>query len=111
PQFINPTPAAMADARFRRALLHTIDRQSIVDTMQAGVGGVAHHYVGPDWAEYRDVESSLVRYDYDLVRAAQLLNELSFVKGGDGAYRDPAGQRFTVEIRTTQADINSTPSF
>ncbi len=110
PQFINPTPAAVADVRFRRAMIHAIDRQDIVDTMQAGVGGIAHHYIGPDWAEYQDVERSIVRYDYDQRRAAQLLEGMGFAKAADGVYRDPSGQRFTVEIRTTMVDINSKSS-
>ncbi len=111
PQFLNPSPAAVADVRFRRALLHAIDRQDIVDTMQAGIGGVAHHYIGPDWAEYRDVEPAIVRYEYDPRLTAQILDGMGFARGGDGVYRDPAGQRFTVEIRTTQVDINSKSSF
>jgi ABC-type transport system substrate-binding protein len=32
PQFINPDPPAVADVRFRRAILQAIDRQQIVDT-------------------------------------------------------------------------------
>src|SRR5206468_290687 len=32
PQFINPDPPVVADVRFRRALLHALDRQQIVDT-------------------------------------------------------------------------------
>jgi len=110
-QFINPTPAQVADVRFRRAMLQAIDRQDIVDTMQSGVGGVAHHYVGPDWKEYQAVEPSIVRYNYDPRAAAQALEGMGFAKGGDGVYRDPAGQRFTVEIRTTMVDINSKSSF
>ncbi len=111
PQFLNPTPAQVADVRFRRALIQAVDRQDIVDTMQAGVGGVAHHYIGPDWVEYKEIEPSLVKYDYDPRSATQALEGMGFAKGGDGAYRDPAGQRFTVEIRTTQVDINSKSSF
>jgi peptide/nickel transport system substrate-binding protein len=111
PQFLNPTPAAVADLRFRRALIHAVDRQEIVDSMQAGVGGVAHHYIGPDWAEYREIEPALVKYDYDPRRATQLIESIGFAKGPDGVYRDPGGQRFSVEIRTTQVDINSKSSF
>jgi peptide/nickel transport system substrate-binding protein len=111
PQFLNPTPAAVADVRFRRALIRAVDRQEIVDSMQAGVGGVAHHYIGPDWAEYREIEPSLVKYDYDPRQAAQLMESVGFSKGSDSVYRDPAGQRFSVEIRTTQVDINSKSSF
>ena len=35
PQFINPTPAAVGDVRFRRALMHALDRQQIVDIFNA----------------------------------------------------------------------------
>lgn len=111
PQFLNPTPPAITDVRFRRALIHAIDRQDIVDTIQAGVGGVAHHYIGPDWAEYKSVESSVVRYEYSPRRSAQLLESAGFGKSSDGAYRDAGGERFTVEIRTTGVDINSKSSF
>jgi ABC-type transport system substrate-binding protein len=111
PQFLNPTPSAVADVRFRRALIQAIDRQDIVDSMQSGVGGVAHHYIGPDWAEFRDVAPSIVRYDFDQRGSASQLQEMGFSKEPDGFYRDLAGQRFTVEIRTTGVDINSKSSF
>jgi len=97
--------------RFRRAMLQAIDRQAIVDTMQSGVGGVAHHYIGPDWAEYPAVEPGIVRYSYDQRAAAQGLEGLGFAKASDGVYRDAAAQRLTIEIRTTMVDINSKSSF
>src|SRR5205814_2238535 len=36
PQLLNPTPAAITDARFRRALLNATDRQAIVDSLMPG---------------------------------------------------------------------------
>lgn len=36
PQFINPQPPIVADVRFRRALLHAIDRQELVDNLMFG---------------------------------------------------------------------------
>jgi ABC-type transport system substrate-binding protein len=50
--------------------------------------------------------SSIVRYDYDARRASQLLEELGYPRGTDGAHRDLAGQRLAVEIRTITADSN-----
>jgi peptide/nickel transport system substrate-binding protein len=42
PQFINPNPPVLLDARFRKALLHAIDRQQIVDSLVEGLGTVPY---------------------------------------------------------------------
>ncbi len=100
PQFLNPSPAVVGDVRFRRALLHAIDRDSMVETLQAGLTPVAHSFLAPDEPEYPDVASSIVRYEYDPRRAAQITEEIGYSRGPDGGYRDAAGQRLGVEIRS-----------
>jgi peptide/nickel transport system substrate-binding protein len=104
PQFINPSPAVVGDLRFRRALLHAIDRQEMADTLQAGLVPVAHNFLGPSTREWKDVEGSVVRTAYDPRRAAQLIEETGYVRGLDSSYRDASGQRLSVEIRTSQGD-------
>jgi peptide/nickel transport system substrate-binding protein len=104
PQMLNPTPSVVADARFRRALLHAIDRQQIVDVLQAGQSAVAHSYVSPREADYKSIESSIVRYDYDPRRAMELIEGLGYTRGADSGFRDAAGQPLSVEIRTTGGD-------
>jgi peptide/nickel transport system substrate-binding protein len=104
PQFVNPSPRVIADVNFRRALLHATDRQALVDTFLGGLMPVAHSYVSPAQPEYRAIESSIVRYDYDPRRAAQLIEGLGYAKGPDGIYRDAANERLSVEIRTTAGD-------
>ncbi len=101
PQFINPTPAIVTDLRFRRALLHAIDRQAMADTIQAGLVPVAHNYVRPDEPEYQPTEPYVVKYDYDPRRAAQGLEELGFTRGSDGMLVDASGQRLAMEVRAT----------
>jgi peptide/nickel transport system substrate-binding protein len=104
PQHVNPTPAAMADARFRRALMYGLDRQELVDELQHGLTVVAHSSISPNRHEYRDIEQSIVRYDYDPRRTGQILDDLGFARGPDGTYRDAAGQRLSVEVRSTGGD-------
>jgi peptide/nickel transport system substrate-binding protein len=104
PQMLNPNPPAIADARFRRALLHAIDRQQMADVLQAGQSAVAHSYLSPREPEYRDIERRIVRYEYDARRAGELIEGIGYVRGPDGGFRDAAGQRLTVEIRTTGGD-------
>jgi peptide/nickel transport system substrate-binding protein len=97
-QFIDPTPAALGDVRFRRALLYALDRQQIVDTLQSGVTPVAHAFLSPDQPDYAAVERDIVRYDYDPRQAARLIEELGFSRAPDGFYRDAAGRRLALEI-------------
>jgi peptide/nickel transport system substrate-binding protein len=96
----------IGDLRFRQALLQAIDRQSMVDTLQAGVVPIGHSFIAPDQAEYTDVQSRIVRYDYDQRRANQLLDTVGFRRGGDGALLDDTGQRVRVELRASTVDIN-----
>jgi peptide/nickel transport system substrate-binding protein len=101
PQFINPSPAVIAEPQFRPALLMAIDRQLMIDTLQAGLSQIAHTNFAPQNAEYKDIQSYLVRYDYDPRRAAQMIEELGYSKGPDGFYRDATGQRLNLELRST----------
>jgi peptide/nickel transport system substrate-binding protein len=104
PQMLNPTPAAIADARFRQALLTAVDRQQMVDSLQAGQSMVAHSYLSPKEAQYSTVEQGIVRYDYDTRRAMTLMESVGYVRGADGLLRDAAGQPLTMEVRTTGGD-------
>ena len=101
PQFLNPTPAVVGDVRFRRALIHAIDRQEMAATLMAGQSSVAHSFVGPDEAAHQAVQGSIAKYDYDPRRAVSTIEELGFVRGADGLFVDAAGQRLSVEIMTT----------
>jgi len=104
PQMQSPTPAAVADVRFRRALLMGINRQDLVESLQAGQSMVAHSYVSPKEGDYAAIERSVVKWEYDPRRAAEGLEAMGYVKGTDGGYRDASGQRLSLEIRTTGGD-------
>lgn len=60
------------DPRVRQAVLHAIDRESLVDQVLAGEGMVVDTMIhGPDWA----VPDDLTHYEYDPDRARELLEE------------------------------------
>jgi peptide/nickel transport system substrate-binding protein len=105
PQFVNPSPAVVARAEFRRALLHGLDRQQLVESLEGGLSSVADLYIGPGYAEYAAVRDSAVRYEYDPRRAAQILEELGYRKGGDGLFRDGNGERLGIELRSHGSPI------
>jgi peptide/nickel transport system substrate-binding protein len=112
PQLLNPSPAVIADVRFRRALLHATDRQSMVDTLLHGKSEVAESLVNPKYPENADVSSAIVRYPYDPRRAGEIIESLGYTRGSDGFFRDGAGQKLAVEIRgSTVTEIGRKVSF
>lgn len=100
-QFIDTFPAIVTDLRFRRALLHAIDRQNLADTFIGPKTTVAHSYVGPDTPGYEEIEPSITKYAYDPRRATQMIEGLGYTRGADGFFVDGARERLQVEIRTT----------
>lgn len=104
PQFINPSPAVVGEVPFRRALLHAMDRQEMVESLQAGIAPVAHAFLTPMDSEFEGIQRSIVRYPFDTSRAQALIQGLGFGRGSDGFFRDGSGQRLTVEMRTSQGD-------
>ncbi|MGD7704678.1 ABC transporter substrate-binding protein [Microlunatus sp. Y2014] len=62
----------LADVKVRQAILHAIDRQSIVDNVLAGNGSVPQSMLyQPSWT----IPNDLTTYDYDPEKAKQLLAE------------------------------------
>src|SRR5205823_13446908 len=48
PQFLDPNPPLVANAVFRRALLHALDRQELSDTLQGGFSPFADTMFSPN---------------------------------------------------------------
>jgi peptide/nickel transport system substrate-binding protein len=105
-QHINPSPAIVTDVRFRKAALYGLNRQEIGDVIQNGIGRVADSYLFPNDREYKETEGSLVKYDYDPRRASQMLQDLGYAAGADGKLQDAGGQKLSLEVTTTTADLN-----
>ncbi len=101
PQFVNTDPPIVLNPAFRRALLEAIDRQEMTDTINYGLGPVAHTWLQPDRAEYPGVESKIAKYNFDPRHAAQVIESLGFAKGSDGIFRDEGGQKLHINLRTT----------
>ena len=55
------------------ALIQAIDRQQMLDTFMGGQSSITHTFVAPDSAEFKEIESSVVRYDYDPRRSIQMI--------------------------------------
>ncbi len=85
---------ALRDLRVRRALAHTIDKQSLIDGLFDGQGGIADTYISRTTAFYPDVDRAVTKYPYDPNRAEQLMNEAGLRKEREGFFVSESGQRF-----------------
>jgi len=97
PQMLEPALPLVLDVRFRRALIHALDREEMVQTIMMGRSSIAHSPVGPVMPEYDLIQSFIVKYDYDPRETAQLMEEIGYRKSSDGFYEDAAGQRISFE--------------
>jgi peptide/nickel transport system substrate-binding protein len=111
PQLLEPDPAIILNVNFRKAMMHAINRDEMAETIDYGLVPVAHGPSNPTMREGQEIESSLVKYDFDPRKSAQLIEALGYTKGSDGFYRDPSGQTLKIEIRTTQSEINPKTMF
>ncbi len=106
PQLLDPNPPVILDVRFRRALLHATNRPELADTLIGDGTGVPHGLVHPTETEYPQVQSSIVRWEYEPRRAAQLIESTGYTRATDGFYQDPAGRRLQLELNATPNDAH-----
>jgi peptide/nickel transport system substrate-binding protein len=88
------------DLRFRRAMSHAIDRETINQVSFLGQGVPRTETVVPDSPYYiPEIENIHGEYDPDL--AVSLLDEIGLVRGGDGFYTFADGSEINVVIETS----------
>ncbi len=99
PEFASPRD--LLDVRVRRALLHAIDRKSIVDTIFDGAAPISHVYLPQDDYRWDWVKDVAAVYDHDPRRAQELLSQAGWTMGADGLWLTSGGQRASIAEWTT----------
>lgn len=92
PNLANP---ALADRRVRQAILHGIDRKTLVAKLFAGRQPVADGILSP--AE-PSRNAAIPLYPYDPTRARALLADAGFRPGADKYLHGPDGQRLSIDL-------------
>ena len=85
----------LSDIRVRRALLMSIDRETINERVYGGRNVIASSFVSPRNPEF---DASVPLVPYDPAEARRLLEEAGWTMGPDGVRRNAAGQRLSVEF-------------
>ncbi len=73
----------LADLNVRKAISLAIDRQTLVDIQNNGLGTVATGFINPYELGYDDTNPE---FEYDPAAAEQLLIDAGYTKGSDGYY-------------------------
>lgn len=108
PQFKPDTrrPQALADLRFRRALAHALDKQSLIDGLLQGIGSPADTLIVPQSQFFEASDRIITRYPRDLRLMEQLLNEVGYTKRADGMFANAAEGPIDLEVWAAQGTQN-----
>lgn len=98
---INNKRPFFADKRARRALMHAIDRQRLIDDIFKGTAALATSHLSPAFKGY--YEPNVATYPHDPAKAKALLDEAGWKPGPDGI-RQKGGVRFSFTCTTIVGD-------
>ena len=91
----------LSDKMVRKAMMHALDRQRLIDDLWNGAAQVAHSNLAPKNAFYYN--NDLPQYDFDPEKAAAMLDEAGWTLGDDGV-REKDGEKLTFTCTTITGD-------
>lgn len=103
---LNNEVPQLSDKMVRRAMLHALDRQRIIDELWSGAAQIAHSNLAPKNAIYYN--PNLPQYEFDPELAASMLEEAGWTVGSDGI-RTKDGMRLTFLCTTITGDAARRP--
>lgn len=85
--------AALLDPRVRRALAHSLDKESINEGIFEGQAPIPYTFVAAGAPYFADVDRAITKYPYDPRRTEQLMSEAGYAKDREGLFVTSAGER------------------
>ena len=87
--------------QFRQAVAHVIDKETIIEEVQHGLGYPQWSSISPAAGDFHNPD--VRRYEYDIDRANSILDEMGWVDNdGDGIREDDAGNRIEFTLATAR---------
>ncbi len=87
------------NTQFRQAVAHSIDKDRIIDEVQHGLGHPQWSSVSPAAGSFHNPD--VRRYEYDVVEANRILDELGWMDtNGDGIREDSEGNPIVFSLAT-----------
>lgn len=95
------------DVRVRQALLHSLDREGMIEAIVFGMATRADFYAPPEDATTKLAEQRrLPRYPYDPQRAERLFAETGLTRGADRVWRTAGGQPVQIDVTSSAGGSN-----
>ncbi len=92
-------PAALLDARVRKALASAVDKGPINEAVFDGQFPIADSMIPPTTEAGRVVDAAITKYPFDLRKSEELMAEAGFTRGPDGFYASAGQGRIATEIK------------
>src|SRR5581483_2695457 len=99
-------PITFTDARIRKALMYSVDKQALSEALFEGQGILTDTPIPPTSPAFADVDRVATKYPYDLRQTVKLMAEAGYAKGPDGVWAHPTVGRFAFELDTFQSPQN-----
>jgi peptide/nickel transport system substrate-binding protein len=84
--------------------MHAIDKEAMAQAITGGFAPAADTFFGKKSAIYPRLDQVITKYPLDARRTESLLGEAGWRRGGDGMYRNSAGQTLDMELWITAAN-------
>jgi peptide/nickel transport system substrate-binding protein len=104
--YVNNAKPFLKDKAVRQALIYGLDRQKYVAAKFKGYGQVANVPASPLSWSY--TEEGIAKYEYNLEKAKELLDEAGWKVGSDGI-REKNGQKLQISYLTRRKDDELIP--
>lgn len=98
---LNNALPQLSDKRVRKAMVHAIDRQKVIDDIFSGTATLATANISPALTDWYNPNVTL--YPYDVAAANALLDEAGWVMGGDGV-REKDGEKLSFVCTVISGD-------
>jgi peptide/nickel transport system substrate-binding protein len=98
---LNNTHYFLSDKKVRQAMMHAIDRQRVIDDVFKGAAQIAHSNLAPAFARWN--EPGVKKYDFNVEKSKQLLDEAGWKVGTDGI-REKDGKKAAFTITVISGD-------
>lgn len=96
PKWANPLVGGKDKARVRQAMTHALDKDALA-TLNPDPDPVSHSWIQEGTPLWSSQKAKIMKYEYELTRAAQLFREAGWMSGPDGLLRNAGGERFAFE--------------
>src|SRR6266508_2373619 len=81
-----------------------MDKDAVNEAIYRGAGILVDSPFPPDGKYASHTQAAAVKYPHDVRRAEQLMGEVGYTRGADGAFTHPLQGRFAAEVRTNASD-------